>query len=556
MTAPAATGLPDPVRAGIAGGWRVVDASALERDQILDADVAIVGTGAGGGTAAEILAMAGLRVVLIEEGPLRTSSDFRMRESEAYADLYQESAARRTADKAIGIMQGRCVGGGTTVNWTSSFRTPAITLETWARAHGVSGLSPAALAPYFARMEERLSIAPWEVSPNENNAALARGAARTGLSTASIPRNVKGCWNLGYCGMGCPVNAKQSMLVTTIPAALDRGATLVTRARAHAFALERDRVSALTCVAMDPQGVRPTARTVTVRARAFVAAGGAIGSPALLLRSAVPDPHGLIGKRTFLHPTVVSVALMRDRVDAYSGAPQSTYSDHFIETLPPGGPMGFKLESAPVHPILGAITVPSHGASHARWMRELPHLQVAIALLRDGFHPESPGGRVLLQDDGTPALDYPLTPYVWDGVRRALRTMAQVQFAAGATRVMPVHGDGTAYATWSEAGAAIDDFALAPLATPVVSAHVMGGCPLGGDPRRAVVDDAGRHHHLANLYVLDASLFPTSIGANPQLSIYGIVAKLADGLAATLAPASAGGPGASAQPGPLPPADL
>jgi len=545
MTGSAKPALPDPFRAGIAGGWTVIDASALERDATLEADVAIVGTGAGGGTAAEILTQAGLTVVLIEEGPLRTSSDFRMRESEAYADLYQESGGRRTVDKAIGILQGRCVGGGTTVNWTSSFRTPAVTLEYWARARGVDGLSAAALAPWFARMETRLSIAPWAVPPNENNATLARGAAKIGIPAAAIRRNVKGCWNLGYCGMGCPTNAKQSMLVTTIPAALDRGATLVTRARAQAFALDGDRVAALTCVAMDARGVDPTARRVTVRARAFVAAGGAIGSPALLLRSAVPDPHGILGQRTFVHPVVMSVARMPERVAAFSGAPQTIYSDHFIDTLPPEGPIGFKLEAPPIHPMLGAITVPGHGAAHATWMRELPNLQVVIALLRDGFHPESAGGRVVLQDDGTPALDYPLTPYVWEGVRRAFGAMAQIQFAAGATRVLPVHGDGAGYSRWSDARAAIDGFALAPRTTPVVSAHVMGGCPIGSDPRRAVVDGSGRHHQLANLYVLDGSLFPTSIGANPQLSIYGIVAKLADGLAATLAPATAAGPRAS-----------
>jgi len=540
MTDPMKPGLPDPFRAGIAGGWTVVDASALERDLVLEADVAIVGTGAGGGTAAEILAQAGLRVILVEEGPLRTSRDFRMLEAEAYPDLYQESAARRTRDKAITIMQGRCVGGGTTVNWTSSFRTPGATLAYWARVYGLDGFSADALAPYFARMEAKLSIAPWEMAPNANNETLARGAAKIGIPAAAIRRNVKACWNLGYCGMGCPTNAKQSMLVTTLPAALERGATLVTRARAQAFGIERDRVGTLTCAAMDALGVHPTPRTITVRARAFVASGGAIGTPALLLRSRVPDPHGVIGKRTFLHPVVVSVARMPERVAAFAGAPQTVYSDHFLDTLPPDGPIGFKLEAPPIHPILGAITVPNYGAQHAQWMRELPNLQVVIALMRDGFHPDSPGGTVALRDDGTPVLDYPLTPYVWEGARRAFRAMAEIQFAAGATRVMPVHGDGAGYARWSDARSAIDGFALAPLSTPVVSAHVMGGCPLGDDPKGAVVDTAGRCHHLANLYVFDGSLFPTSIGANPQLSIYGIVAKLADGLATTLSAGMAG----------------
>ncbi|MEO5765318.1 MAG: GMC family oxidoreductase, partial [Casimicrobiaceae bacterium] len=514
----------DPVREGIASGWRVIDASTLDEDRTLDADVVIVGTGAGGGTAAEILADAGLGVVLVEEGPLKSSTDFRMLESDAYPELYQESAARRTRDKAIGILQGRCVGGGTTVNWTSSFRTPDATLGYWKSAFALAGFGAADLAPWFARMEARLAIAPWDVAPNANNAALARGATKLGIASGTIRRNVKGCWNIGYCGMGCPTNAKQSMLVTTIPRALERGATLFTRTRALRFVWHGERVEALECVAMDARGTRPTARRIVIRTRAYVAAAGAIGTPALLLRSHVPDPYGVVGRRTFVHPTLVSAAIMPERIDGFAGAPQTVFSDHFLDTLPLDGPIGFKLEAPPIHPLLTAITLPNHGATHAGRMRELPHLQVVLALLRDGFHADSPGGTVGLASDGTPVLDYPLTPYLWDGARRAFTTMAEIQFAAGATAVIPAHGDGAQFASPAAARAAIAQFDLRPLATSIVSAHVMGGCALGPDPRRAACDPAGRFHHLANLHVMDGSLFPTSIGANPQLSIYGIVA--------------------------------
>jgi choline dehydrogenase-like flavoprotein len=518
---------PDPIREGLARGWRVVDARGLGEDAAYEGDVAIVGTGAGGAMAAEILSAAGLRVVLVEEGPLASSSDFRMLEADAYPKLYQASAARKTRDKAINILQGRCVGGGTTVNWTSSFRTPPRTLGHWRDAYGLEGFGVADLAPWFERVERRLSIAPWTVAPNANNAALARGAQKLGLAYGTIRRNVSGCWNLGYCGMGCPTNAKQSMLVTTIPAALDRGALLLTRTRAQRFAWSGDRVSRLECVALDAAGVAPGARRVVVRARAYIAAGGAINTPALLLRSGVPDPHGVIGRRTFLHPTVVSAALMPEPVEGYAGAPQSVYSDAFVDGAALDGPIGYKLEAPPIHPVLAAITLPGHGEAHARFMRELSHMQVVIALLRDGFHAQSPGGTVQLADDGTPVLDYPLGGYLWDGVRRAFASMAEIQFAAGAREVMPVHARGATYGDAATARAAISDFDPAPLVTPVVSAHVMGGCPFGEDIRRAAVDTGGRYHHLANLYVADGSLFPTSIGANPQLSIYAVVAKLA-----------------------------
>ncbi len=525
----------DPIRDGLARGWKVTDASRLERDLALEADVAIIGTGAGGGVTAELLAEAGVDVVLVEEGPLKSSSDFRMLEAEAYPQLYQESGARKTLDKAITILQGRSVGGSTTVNWTSSFRTPPATLAHWGEGFGLRELTPAALAPWFERMERRLAIAPWTVPPNENNALLARGGDRLGIATAAIRRNVKDCLNLGYCGMGCPTNAKQSMLVTTIPAALERGARLVCLARAERLRLHRGRVDALECRALDARGVHTTGRRVTVRARHYVVAAGGIGSPALLLRSGAPDPHRALGTRTFLHPTVISAAVMPETVRGDAGAPQTVYSDHFLERGPLDGPIGFKLEAAPVHPLLFGMTLQGFGAPHAALMKSFPDTHVLIALLRDGFHPDSPGGNVGLRDDGSPVLAYPLTPYLWDGVRRALLAMAEIQFAAGARAVLPVHERASPYASWAAAKAGIAALPLEPLLTRVVSAHVMGGCAMADAPRRGVVDAGGRHFQIENLSVHDGSVFPTSLGVNPQLSIYALIARNVTALVAELA---------------------
>lgn len=521
----------DHVAEGVKNGWDVRDASTFTRDTHIEADVAIVGTGAGGGTSAEILSRAGLRVVLIEEGPLRTSSDFHMLEREAYPELYQESAGRKTADKGITILQGRAVGGSTTVNWTSSFRTPPETLKYWREHYDLQTYGEHELAPWFAMMEGRLHIRPWDEPPNANNDALRAGAAKLGIPSKVIPRNVNGCRNLGYCGMGCPTNAKQSMLVTTIPFALSHGATLITRGRAEQFTFSGSRVTGLIVRPLQPDGITPAAHTITVRARHYVASAGAIGSPALLLRSALPDPYKRVGKRTFLHPVVLSIAEMPYAVNAFSGAPQSIYTDHFLYTHPLDGPIGYKLEVPPVHPVLAATTLVGFGAAHTHLMNDLANGQVIIALLRDGFHPESVGGTVALQNDGTPVLDYPMTPYVWEGARRALLSMAEIQFAAGAKSVLPMHEDAVQYPSLDAARAAIAALPMEILRTRVVSAHVMGGCAMGSDPHEAVVDPNGSHHHMENLSVFDGSIFPTSIGANPQLSIYGITARNATLLA-------------------------
>ncbi|WP_198119201.1 GMC family oxidoreductase [Massilia rhizosphaerae] len=526
--------IPDPIRAGLARGWKVIDGARETADCDLSADVVVVGSGAGGGVTAEILALSGLSVIVVEEGALKSSRDFRMREADAYPALYQESAARKTRDKAINILQGRTVGGSTTVNWTSSFRTPPATLAFWQRHFGLATYDEATLAPWFALMEARLHVSDWPGAPNENNDVLRRGAAKLGIPTGLIRRNVNGCWNLGYCGMGCPTNAKQSMLVTTIPSALDHGATLVTRARAERLVVKGDKADGLECTLLDANGLHATGRVLRVRARHYVLAGGAINTPALLLRSNTPDPSGQLGKRTFLHPTLVSAALFPQRVDGYAGAPQTVYSDHFMHTQPIDGPLGFKLEAPPLHPVLLATTMQGFGREHAEMMRRFPHLQGMLALLRDGFHPESQGGTVGLNGEGAPVLDYPINDPVWDGARRALLTMAEIQFAAGADGVQVAHERAPRYASWRDAQAGIAALPFAPQLTRVVSAHVMGGCAMAGADHPGVTGPDGRYRGLVNVSVHDGSLFPTSIGANPQLSIYGITARLASDLAQAL----------------------
>lgn len=526
--------IPDPIQAGLAGGWHVIDAAQLGADLTMEADVAIVGTGAGGGVTAEILALAGLKVVLIEEGELKSSKDFKMREAQAYPTLYQESAARKTKDKAINILQGRTVGGSTAVNWTSSFRTPPGTLRFWQDHYGLKDYGVEAMAPWFEMMEQRLNVSTWETEPNENNNVLKQGAQKLNIPIAAIRRNVKGCWNLGYCGMGCPTNAKQSMLVTTIPSALSKGATLVTHARADRFKIENDAVQALQCHALDASGLRTTGKTIRVNARHYVVSGGAINSPALLMRSKAPDPHHLLGKRTFLHPTVVSAALFEKPINGYAGAPQTIYSDHFMETQAIDGAVGYKLEVPPLHPLLFSTTMAGFGEPHADMMKQMANTQVILALLRDGFHEESQGGAVHLRDDGYPVLDYVMSDTMWDGVKRALLTMAEIQFAAGAKSVYPLHEQAIGYTDWASAKQAIEALPYKPNLTRVVSAHVMGGCPMSDDTRLGLVSSAGFYHGLNNLSVHDGSLFPTSIGANPQLSIYGLTARLASGLAQKL----------------------
>ena len=526
----------DPIREGLKRGWKVLGGPYGEAPARIVCDVAIVGSGAGAGITAELLTRAGLKVVLVEEGPLKSSSDFKQLEAVAYPSLYQESAARKTEDKAINILQGRCVGGSTTVNWTSSFRTPVTTLDYWREHFGLSTFGNEELAPYFTQAELRLNIGPWLIPANENNDLLRRGAAKLGIGAAAIARNVKACWNLGSCGMGCPTNAKQSMLVTTIPEALDKGAMLLVETRAEQFDLVNGKAVSLLCYPVKQNGARiqQAQGAIKIVATHYVLAGGAINSPAVLLRSQAPDPHGRLGVRTFLHPVVMSAAVMDQKVEGWQGAPQSIYCDHFLETQPIDGPIGYKLEAPPLHPVIFASSVSRFGQEQADLLRKFPNAHVLLALLRDGFHAEAPGGVVKLRSDGSPVLDYPLTDFVMAGARRALLSMMEIQFAAGALQVFPLHELAQPYTVWMQAKRAVEALPMKPLLTKVVSAHVMGGCGLAGHEKQGVARPDGVHWQIDNLSIHDGSLFPTSIGANPQLSVYGITNRLAQGLAKRL----------------------
>ena len=296
-----------------------------------------------------------------------------MRESEAYPELYQESAARKTRDKAINILQGRCVGGGTTVNWTSSFRTPPATLAFWQREFGLAGFTRRRHgAVVRADGGAPVDRAVGRRAQREQRGARARRAKHRHPGGRD-PAQRQGLLEPGLLRHGLP-DQRQAVDAghdDSRRAGEGRHARHP-RARAATSCIASGRVTQLEGRAMDARGIAPTARSVRVRARAYIAAAGAIGTPALLLRSGAPDPHGILGKRTFLHPTVVSAALMPERVDGFAGAPQTIYSDHFLDTQPIDGPLGYKLEAPPLHPVLTAITLPDDGVAHAHWMRGIP----------------------------------------------------------------------------------------------------------------------------------------------------------------------------------------
>lgn len=512
---------------------RIYTGDELAADVTVECDVCIVGSGAGGAWLALELVKRGKSVVMLEEGGYHTRAEFDMTEARAYPDLYQELGNRTTDDLSISLLQGRSVGGGTTVNWCSCFRTPERILKLWRERHGVDTLSTEVLGPHWDAIERRLRVQEWPLELiNENNRVLWEGLGALSYERGLIRRNVNNCANLGACGLGCPVDAKQSMLVTTLPDAVEQGLTLYANASARTFSWDGRRVTAVNADVLDPATNRPKGVKLTVKPKVAVSSGGAINSPGLLLRSGL-DCEERVGLKTWLHPVMVMMALFDRRIDAFSGAPQSVYSHQFSDRGE--GKVGFFLEVPPVHPMLASTVTTGVGGEFQALLSKLPYVNAMLGITIDGLLPHEEGATVQLRDGGYSRynINYAFKDEHWEAFRTACKEMAKIQFAAGAQKVLSLHTDPVVL----DSPADLPKLDRAPwqkVKVKVVTAHQMGGCAMGKDPQTSIVDPLLKFHTMDNLFVVDGSVLPTSLGVNPQLTIFGIARWAAEHIAAAV----------------------
>lgn len=494
----------------------------VREDRTIECDVCVIGSGAGGAHVAARLAAAGKSVVVLESGGFHMSRDFDLTERNMVPRLYQERGWRATADSSITVLQGRAVGGTTVVNWTTCFRTPKRVFDHWAEHHGVEGPSHEAFVPHWERIEERLGVEQMTLDQvNANNMVLWRAAKKLGWEVELLHRNVNRCAHIGYCGVGCPIDAKQSMLVTMIPEAVRNGAEVYANAPVERIETEGRKVRRVIARILDPDTEKPTGVTLTVKPKATVLSAGGINSPAVLLRSGL-DRGGRVGARTFLHPTVLAVGIHDEPIRPFRGSPQYVGVHEFAKPRDDG--MSFLMEAAPAFPAVSAGTVPLFGASHQELMSKLSHISVTISILHDGFDLTDPheGGRVTLRESGQPKLEYKWTERLEAGLRDGTRRAVEAQLAGGASEVHTLHTDVLRVRSKAELGR-VDRADYGPCRLGVYSAHVMGGCAMGTDPDRSVVDSRTlRYHGLDDLFVIDGSVYPTSLGVNPQMSIYAL----------------------------------
>jgi choline dehydrogenase-like flavoprotein len=474
----------------------------------MDADYVVVGSGAGGATAAVTLARGGAKVAVVEAGPWRNPEDYPSSVYGAMRDMLDSWGSNFTRGRAFWpIVQGALVGGSTVINSAICVRTPPDIFAQWEREHGVGG---PALAESLWRIQDELEreLSVEEVplaSRGPHNLLAQRGADALGYESHTMRRYVKGCQGAGRCLQGCRADRKQSLNRTYIPEVVERGGLVVSCAPVRQVDLQGVRATGVSGRFRHPR-TRERGAEFTLRARKGVLiAASATHSPVLLMRSGVKSRA--LGKNFRAHPGTPLFGLYDEPVDMNTGATQGWGSLAYREKP------GFKLEtlSLPLDMLAGRLA--GSGQVLMDRLTEFRH----IAMWVQGCRAESVG-EVRASRSGRPIVHYTLSLDDMLRVREAMHLIARTHFAAGARAVLPaIHG--MPYRLGPDEVDQLKDAPLDPRAYVAILSHLFGGCTMGADPERSVCDGHGRVRGYEGLHVVDASAIPTNLGVNPQHTI-------------------------------------
>jgi choline dehydrogenase-like flavoprotein len=481
-----------------------------------ECDVVVVGSGAGGAVAATVLAEAGLDVLVLEAGPHLDRTNYPSEPITAIAALYRDGGLTIADGRpAIPTPVGRAVGGTTVINSGTCFRTPEPVLSRWAAEHGIGWATE--LEPDFAQIEEMLDVR--EVDPERmgrNGQLLRAGAEALGVRHAPLRRNAGRCEQCSSCPIGCRLDAKRAMHVSYLPRAVAAGARVRAGVEARRIVFERGRAVGLECRAGVPRDGRGRGFAVRAR-RAVVLAGGAFGTPELLLRSGFRSQSGQLGRNLRIHPACWVGARFDEPVVGWEGVMQSYAVEEWE-------PLGILLEATFTPLAFGGQWLPGTGAEHQERLLAFDHLASTGVHLSDRSI-----GRVGLRRDGALRISYRLLPDDASRLVFGIARAAELYYAAGASEVYPqIAGLPTL------ARSRIADLEASPpprSALRLEAFHPMGTARMDADPRRGVAGTEGAVHGAEGLYVADGSLLPSSLGVNPMLTIMALSGRVGTAVA-------------------------
>jgi len=516
---------PGPVgvqRPAAARGLKVI---VPEKETPLACDVCVIGSGAGGGVAAAELAAAGKDVLVMEAGNYYDDADFDGAELAGFQRLYLEGGFAGTQDQSVGFLAGECLGGGTVVNYCTSFRTPDDVREEWAEA-GVKWIAGAEYTKSLDAVCERLHVNRDQNRVSAREQVLERGLKVLGWHVDAMPRNVTGCDQgkiCGYCGYGCAIGAKQSTTKTWLADAQAKGARILVGTRA-----ERIRIEGGGATGVD--AVSKGGHRVSVKCKAVVVACGAIHTAALLLRSGLDNEH--IGRHLHLHPVSNICGVFEEEIRPWEGTMQAIYSDEFRQMT---GNYGVKFETTALQPVIAMAPLAWRNPGQCRGLMEKFGNTSAIGVLLRDRH----GGRVKIDSEGNPVSHYSLAEFDRAHLRRGFLGAAQILEAAGAKMIYSPHAKFCSYEPGKRGSIEtfereMDRAGWGNSEVSLFSFHIMGTARLGDSPATSATNPDGETWEVRNLFVMDGASFPSASGVNPMISIEATAHRNARALAAKL----------------------
>ncbi len=485
---------------------------AVAANLSLECGALIVGSGAGGATMAAELAGAGVDVIVLEEGGYHPTESFTAATGRALRTLYRDGGGGMAIGRpSVLYAEGRCVGGSTVVNGGMSWRTPARVLRRWAEQEGLQAIGEQDLDPYFTALEAGLSVGRQDPETVGRDSELFKsGAEARGWTVVPNRRNQLHCAGTNNCNSGCPTGAKRSMLVTSVPRALALGARLYADCRVDRITRSGPGVTGVTGHFVRPGGRRGP--SLAVRARTVIVAGGAVQTPALLMRSGLRSASGQLGRNLSVHPNAVATAFFDQDVYGWQGVHQAFQVREFHAE-------GLLLTATNLTPPMLAGIMPAYGRELGELMADYNRIVTAGPLVSD-----TGTGRIRNVPGLGPQVFYQLTDHDAARVVRGVELTAEALFTAGARRVLlPFDG-----APQVRSPGELRRLLARPVpkrSLQLFSIHLMGTARMSENPRRGVTGSFGEFHGVSGLMVTDASTFPGPVGINPMETVIALAMR-------------------------------
>ncbi len=493
---------------------RVLAAAEVD-EQELECDVVVVGSGAGGAVVAKELAERGHAVILLEEGAHFERTEFTGRAFDMQRKMYRNAGATFSiGNVGIPIPIGKTVGGTTTINSGTCYRLPRRVMRKWRDEFGLTEFTEEHLGGYYERVESVIGVEPARAEHLGGVArVIARGCDALGYKHGPLRRNAPDCDGQGVCCFGCPTDAKRSTNVSYVPLAVRAGAMLLHGARVETILTRGDAATGVVARAVSPTG-DASERQLTVRARVVVIACGSLMTPTLLANSGLCDGSGQLGRNLSIHPAVASLALFDETIAGYNAIPQGYSIEEFHDE-------GMLFEGASTPLDVGMAASSLFGPRLIEMAESYDRIAVFGFMVED-----SSRGRVRTIR-GRPVITYRLNDRDVSRLKRGTEILARVFFAAGARTVYPmVNGfdeltSEADVARFRAATLRASDFDLSAY-------HPLGTARMGVEPSTSVVGPTHESHDVRDLYIVDGSAVPSSLGVNPQVTIMAMATRAAE----------------------------